>query len=441
MSLNINSNDLLIVLSETLDHVEKEVLGVSDYHTKRVARLAIEMAKVAKLEKREIANIAIAALLHDNALNAVKLDYENGKLKNSDKGEKHCIAGAKNVELIFEDKSIRDYILFHHERANGTGPFEKLDNQVPLGAQIIHIADQIDLEFSLGEMNTNKLNAIKSYVIDNTGVFFSKEVSDLFLKSFTLEIASSIANENIQSLVLEFLPIPMEVSKNIASLFAQIIDYKSTFTKIHSIGLASKAERMAKYYNYDEIHCRDLYIAAALHDIGKIFVNNEVLEKAGRLNEEEYKHIQNHAYETYRLLSKIQGLENIRDWASYHHEKLNGKGYPFGLCAQDMNKEMRLLACLDIYQALTEDRPYKSGMSHAKAISILYEMADKGELDLDIVKDIDTVFNDGSSYAQEDMIALFQCSVCGHIYEGDSIPYDYVCPVCNHKVQVFSRIK
>ena len=122
-------------------------------------------------------------------------------------------------------------------------------------------------------------------------------------------------------------------------------------------------------------------MAGALHDIGKLFVDIEVLEKPGRLDEEEYKHIQSHAYETYRLLSKIEGFEDIRDWASYHHEKLNGKGYPFGLTEEEMSQEMRLLACLDIYQALTEDRPYKAGMSHGKTIGILYELAEKGDLD------------------------------------------------------------
>ncbi|MBR3839970.1 MAG: HD domain-containing protein [Erysipelotrichales bacterium] len=439
--MNINSNDLLTVLSEALDCVEKEVLGVTDYHAKRVAWLGIQMAKAANLSEKEIANIAIAALLHDNALNAVKMDYENGNLKDGISGEKHCIAGAKNIELISDDPTIKEYVLFHHERANGSGPFGKLAHNTPLGAQIIHIADQIDLAFALGSIDVNRLSDISEYVANQINTLFSKEVSELFLSVLSPQMLNTLAIKNINNLVLDFTPFPLSATKQIAELFARIIDYKSPFTKVHSIGLANKAEQMGKFYNYDEEHITNLFIAGALHDIGKIFVNNEVLEKPGRLNDEEYKHIQSHAYETYRLLSKIKGLEDIRDWASYHHEKLNGKGYPFGLAGENMTKEMRLLACLDIYQALTEDRPYKTGMPHGKAISILFELAEKEELDLGIVSDINSVFSDGNSYEQTESVALFQCKVCGFIYEGDSIPYDYECPVCGQAAHVFSRIQ
>ena len=198
---------------------------------------------------------------------------------------------------------------------------------------------------------------------------------------------------------------------------------------------------MAKHYGYSEDKAQMLYMAAALHDIGKLFVHNDVLEKPGRLDEKEYQYIQSHAYETYRLLSKIDGFSDVCDWAAYHHEKLNGKGYPFGKTADELGHEMRLLACLDIYQALTEDRPYKAGMTHAKAVSILSELVDKGELDRDIVRDIDTVFFDGNGEVEHVETALFQCSVCGHIYEGDVVPTGYVCPVCGQPEYNFFRIK
>ena len=197
---------------------------------------------------------------------------------------------------------------------------------------------------------------------------------------------------------------------------------------------------MAKHYAYDTEKTEKLYLAGALHDIGKLLVKIEVLEKPGRLEETEYRHIQSHAYETYRLLSKINGLEEVRDWASYHHEKLNGKGYPFGKTANELSEEMRLLACLDIYQALTEDRPYKAGMPHAKAIGILMEMAEKGELDQTIVEEMDKVFADNSVIEDFEHMALFQCSICGYIYEGDVVPNRYVCPVCGQPEHKFYRI-
>lgn len=177
--------------------------------------------------------------------------------------------------------------------------------------------------------------------------------------------------------------------------FAKIIDFKSHFTSSHSLGIAQKAEIMARYYDYDEETVQKLYFAGAVHDIGKLAVSGAVLEKPGKLDAEEYTHIQSHALYTYQLLSPIQGegMDDIVRWASYHHEKLNGKGYPFGKSAEELDRNSRLMACLDIYQALTEARPYKNGFTHDRTISVMREMVRRGELDPDITEDIHLVFH------------------------------------------------
>ena len=440
--MHIERNQLLTVLSEALDAIEKEVFGITDHHAKRVAWLCIQMGQKANMTEEEISDMAVAALLHDNALNEYRSDYEQGKPKAGTTGQAHCEAGERNLLLIPGCENLRGYVLYHHETADGRGPFGKTSENTPLGAQIIHIADEIDLAFSLGACSMENYAQISAYVSARIGTLFSEESAKLLLACLCDETFEAISDENIEELNLDIKPLPITTSRGIAALFAQIIDYKSPFTKDHSVGIAEKSEILGKFYGYDTEKIEQLYMAGALHDIGKIFVNIDVLEKPGKLDENEYRHIQSHAYETYRLLSKIDGFAEIRDWASYHHEKLNGKGYPFGKQANELSKEMRLLSCLDIYQALTEDRPYKSGMPHAKAIGILYELAEKGELDAQIVADIDAVFADGSS-SKESVVttALFQCPVCGHIYEGDVVPNGYVCPVCGQPEHTFYRIQ
>ena len=84
--------------------------------------------------------------------------------------------------------------------------------------------------------------------------------------------------------------------------------------------------------------------------------------------------------------------DSIRDWAAFHHEKLNGKGYPFGKTAAELNEPERIMACIDIYQALTESRPYKQGFSHEKTCDILDDMADKGFIDAGIAQKIRVCF-------------------------------------------------
>lgn len=151
--------------------------------------------------------------------------------------------------------------------------------------------------------------------------------------------------------------------RNIAETFAKIVDYKSSFTKNHSLGVAEIADKMADFYNFDPSHRIRFYFAAALHDVGKLIIPNDILEKPGKLTSDEFVQMKTHAYATFEVLNKIPGLEDIAILASRHHEKLDGSGYPFGLKEENLSFDEKLLACIDIYQALTESRPYKDGFS------------------------------------------------------------------------------
>jgi HD-GYP domain-containing protein (c-di-GMP phosphodiesterase class II) len=92
---------------------------------------------------------------------------------------------------------------------------------------------------------------------------------------------------------------------------------------------------------------------------------------------------------TYELLKNVDGFGHIRDWASNHHEKLDGTGYPFGKGADELDFYSRLMACIDIYQAVSEARPYHEQRDHGETMAILYGMAQKGFVDETIVKDLD----------------------------------------------------
>lgn len=433
-------NQLLTVLSEALDCVEKELIGVTDHHAKRVAMCCIRMAEHTQLTQDERDALAVSALLHDSALSEYRERYLSGTdLVQVLTG--HCRVGEENLRFIPGDVS-RDFVLYHHERADGSGPFALTAEETPLGAQLIHVADQLDRNFPLGSATAADLPALRAFLDDNRGTFFAPQVCEYMNAVLTEEFLRELSDDNI---ALSKVQIPDAICETdlraLSGLFARVIDYKSSFTRAHSVGLAEKAEAMARYYRWDDEQAEQLYCAGALHDIGKLMVERDVLEKPGKLDQREYQHIQSHAFETHRLLSMLRGMEDITRWASNHHEKLNGKGYPFGLTAQELDQKSRLLACLDIYQALTEDRPYKAGMTHTKAISILREMAEKGELDSAITEDIACAFHTEDSGDTAAVTALFQCSVCGHIYEGDTMPDHYECPVCGQRETAFLRLR
>ncbi len=451
----IERNSLLSVLSEALDCVEAEVFGATSFHGKRVAWLCVCMGRRMGMSEEELSDLAVGALLHDNALIEYRKDYEGGILRPGVSGQEHCVAGEDNLLMVPGCRTLRGYVRFHHERADGKGPFRKLPKDTPLGAQLIHIADEVDVRFGLGSRSAKDLREIQDFVRRNEGILFSEEACEGFLGTFTEDCVLALADQGIEELELGILPVWVELSLEtpengereagigtIVELFARIIDYKSPFTRNHSVGVAEKAARMAGFYHYDQERASELYLAGALHDIGKLMVDLDVLEKPGRLTQKEYQHIQAHAYETWCLLSKVPGLKRVARWASCHHEKLDGTGYPFRKAAQELGEEERLLACLDIYQALTEDRPYKAGMSHEKAVGILREMAGKRELDGRIVEDIAEVFagQETGEEADKKRTALFQCPVCGYIHEEDVVPDGFSCPVCRQEGTSFARI-
>ncbi len=439
--MKMDRTKLLMVLSEALDRVEGELLGVTDHHAKRVAWISVEMGRLLQIPEDEISLLAVGALLHDSALNEFREGYGNGQARPLEAVCGHCVAGENNVRMIPGCEQECNFVLYHHECADGSGPFGKALDETPLGAQIIHIADVTDRDFSLGRIGSEQLSLVKDYVEKETGRLFGENVSRAFLEVLAHGGLNQLRDETIELLSLEIPVCYCETDLRILSeLFARIIDYKSPFTKDHSLGLAEKAEIMARHYGWPDDVVREVYCAGALHDIGKLMVDRDVLEKPGKLDRGEYQHIQSHAYETYRLLSCLESMGKILEWASYHHEKLNGAGYPFGKTASELDQQSRLLACLDIYQALTEDRPYKAGMPHSKVMSILREMVDKDELDREVTERIDEVFRCEEGEQEVQHQALFQCSVCGHIYEGAMLPDGYVCPVCGQSVTAFLRL-
>ena len=240
-------------------------------------------------------------------------------------------------------------------------------------------------------------NKACGYLHKNEGTVVDKECVDAFLQAFPLPHFLTLGEDSFEKNLWEKIPrIKQELSfaqiKELARFFAQIVDYKSPFTSTHSIGVAEDAERLSRYMGFDEETVQKMYLAGALHDIGKVAVGNEILEKPGRLTEDEFAVMKHHAAYTYYILSGVDDFDEIRDWAAFHHERLDGTGYPFGKTAAELNTQERMMACIDIYQALTESRPYKQGMPHEKACEILRDMANKGWLDETIVKQVEDCF-------------------------------------------------
>ncbi len=402
--MKINLNEILYAVSSGLDAAEGEYLGVTAGHSKRIAAISIIMGKALGLSDKDLIDLAAYAILHDNALTEFDqeqieyMNYNNGiRYSDHDFLVRHCTSGEINTKLLPFRTNNRDVILLHHENADGSGPFGRIADRTPVKAQIIHLADMVETNFNLTRAEDSNYSDIIYYVRSNTSSLFSREVADAFVGSFRQKDMKFMNPLKLDGFLRSSIKhyedeyFPQEVH-NLATLMARIIDFKSHYTCKHSLGVARKAEIMAIHYNFDQDKTIQYYLAGALHDVGKLMIPNYILKKPAKLSDDEYEIMKQHAYYTYLILKDLKGMKNVAKWASHHHEKLDGKGYPFGLSAKQLSLEERMLCCCDIYQALTEERAYKKGFPHEKAIAILQEGVDKGEIDGDILSELDKVF-------------------------------------------------
>jgi len=399
--MKISISGMLYALSTALDCVESEVFGVTTYHSKRVAYMCAKIGGSLGYPRQKLSMLAGTAVMHDNALTEyIAIRRLDGDFKNIEASQlaPHCTMGEKNMSFLPFYTEVKNAVLYHHENADASGPFGKKTDETPVFAQIIHIADQVDNMFDLSNITEEKYNKLMRWLDKKRNVLFETSLVDVFKKSISFDDIKSVEGGKISEILSSTLPVcEPEYSDDeiiaFASLFARITDYKSHFTSTHSTGIAAKARKMGIYYKKSSDECTKLYLAGALHDIGKLTIPNEILEKPDKLSEEEFEVMKTHAYASYMILKDLTDIPDVVSWACMHHEKLDSSGYPFGKGADELGKNERLLCCIDIYQALTEDRPYKAGMTHKEAVAIMWDMAENGKIDADITKDIDKCFS------------------------------------------------
>lgn len=158
---------------------------------------------------------------------------------------------------------------------------------------------------------------------------------------------------------------------DVASAFAEVIDAKSPYTAGHSSRVAFYADLICAELGWDPIRRSWLKRAGLLHDIGKLGVSNTILDKPGKLDDAEWVAMRDHARHSERILARIGAFGGLAQVAGAHHERLDGRGYPYGLRDPEIGPDTRILSVADVFDALTADRPYRAGMPVEKALAIL----------------------------------------------------------------------
>ncbi|PRX28609.1 HD domain-containing protein [Orenia metallireducens] len=384
---NISLYELLFSLSHVIDMVDTNL----NSHHEQVAYISFRLAQELSLEEHQKKDLILSAALHDIGAFSMKRRLETLTFETNN-GFEHAEAGAYLVSTFDSFANLVPIIRYHHLEWNyGRGNKFK-GEAVPLASHLLHLADRVAILINKRENILSQRNSIVKIIKDYSENMLHPNLVKVFEKlSYKDDFWFSVINTDIIRKDLKKIFKNWGLELNLADLldlskfYSRIIDFRSNFTATHSKGVAVTAREIANLLGWSQTKAIKLEIAGYLHDLGKLAVPAEILEKPGKLTADEMNIIKSHTFYTYHALDSIEGLGEIKEWAAFHHERLDGTGYPFKHDEKRLSVGSRVLSVADIFTALTEDRPYRAGMDKDKTLLILDSMAKENAIDGNIV--------------------------------------------------------
>ena len=386
--MEINLFQVLSTIALAIETSAPELNG----HHKRTAFIANALAAELNLEPKDREDVFISALLHDIG-GLVKKDYLIAIDDQEPYRHAHAAYGASIFNLVPSLRDKAPIIRHHHQRwDNGQGEFCG-DERIPFASHIIYLADRIDIQYLKLRKSGHEapIERCIELIKNEAETFFHPRVLEAFLRLakktyfwlaigkllplHLLSIYSPIAGKTIN----------LDELMDYGLLLNNIIDMHCNFTCRHSLHVGIVARFLAEKCHYSEVDCKKIELAGYLHDIGKLAMPMGLLHKEGKLDAEDIAALKSHSYHTFELLSSIDAIADITRWASMHHERPNGMGYPFSLVGDEIERECRIISVADVFVALTENRPYRTAMPPEKVNEILLREAANGSLDSELV--------------------------------------------------------
>ena len=399
----LSSSSILNIANRVLSYINKELV----FHNERTAYIALKISQKYKMnEKCSVQNLVVLALLHTI-----------GFFRESIIGDYN--PNSSDITYFSDDKMVHSRYVF--------GCYY-LEFMTPLHKDALALEDfdepfNPDLKAYVYQEDYRSIILFSSYVAEfiknNPDTPLPTDLNELAPSKFDPEILKAFYEVNKDCLIennissqdyrgelanyiegIEFSP---EDKLNFFKLLVYLLDFKSTVTLTHSINTSCYALALAIRCGLCYRDLQRLFTSAVLHDIGKIATPQRILESPGKLSPEEMAIMRYHVNHSKRIL---QGLvpDDILENVFRHHEKLDGSGYPNKITGDKITKLQRILTVADITSALNDSRSYKGEFSKEKTLSIMQEMAEKGELDKEIVKtlvsDFDGVMEDMKNLQQ-----------------------------------------
>ena len=287
-----------------------------------------------------------------------------------------CQRGADIARLLRFSEGVAGGIYSLDEHFNGQGKPDGLaGDAIPVYARIALLAQVIDVFHTAGGEQ-----AALAEIRLRSGRWFDPQLVHAFDR--VVQASSfwpTLSSPNIARAVLALEPASHEVPldddylDDIAAAFGQVVDSKSPYTSGHSARVALYTDMIAETLGLSFERRRWLKRAALLHDVGKLGVSNSVLDKAGKLDAQEWEAVKLHATYTETILARIGAFAELARVAAAHHERLDGGGYPRGLKAEAISLETRIITTADIFDAITAERPYRGAIPIPRTLEMMAE--------------------------------------------------------------------
>ena len=385
-----NSNCILHIISNMLKMQNAKLLD----HGSRVGYLVAKMLEAKGLSEKEVLEGYLIGLLHD--VGAYKTEEIDKLIQFETKNVcEHSIYGYLILELseIMADKA--EIILHHHTPWNKINGLSADKKEL---ANLIFLADRVEI-YVRSKQEPIDIEMLKKHQ------FYSDENLELFIKAdqkYDLQkrlMDGSFINDTEKYLYrAEF---SKDELKKWIRMAALLIDFRSESTVTHTITMVSASVAIAKKMGLSRQQLDEVYTGAYIHDLGKIAIPLEILEKPGKLTFDEMEVMKTHILLTGNII-RGHVSDNVYKIAMRHHEKVNGRGYPYGIEDEEMTLAEKIVAVADIYSALSGKRSYKDKFDKEKIISIMEQLAEQSHNDKDVIQVLVDNFDEISNYVEQE---------------------------------------
>lgn len=290
--------------------------------------------------------------------------------------ETRCTRGAEVARELRFNELVARGVHSLDEHWDGTGRPEQLKHdQIPLFSRIALLAQVVDVfQFE------HDLDSAIAEIEARSGSWFDPQlVAHLVDISQRASFVEGLNAADIAERVMSLAParasviVDEEYLDCIVSAFGKIVDSKSPYTAGHSERVAVYTDLIAQELGIEFAERQWLKRAALLHDLGKLGVSNAILDKPGKLDEQEWEAVKSHAALTEQILNYLKPFKEMAWIAGAHHEKLDGTGYPKQLSAEQIPLSTRIITTADIFDAITAERPYRGAVPVPKTLLIMQE--------------------------------------------------------------------